>query len=71
MNWVPEAWGLAARITAGPGAKDHTREVIELLSESAVTRHLYAHTGFRELPGGERAYLHAGGPSGLRGWKSS
>ena len=25
---------------------------------------LYAHTGFRELPGGERAYLHTGGAIG-------
>jgi hypothetical protein len=67
MSWVSDAWGLAARITAGQGAKDYTREAIELLSEGAPTRRLYAHTGWRALPGGERVYLHAGGAIGVEG----
>ena len=61
MNWVSDVWGLSARITAGQGARDYTREAIELLSQSATSRRLYAHTGWRELPTGERAYLHTGG----------
>jgi hypothetical protein len=61
MNWVSDKWGLSARITAGQSAKDFTREAIELLSADAASRHLYAHTGWRKLPGGERVYLHAGG----------
>ena len=32
MNWVPEAWGLAATMSAGQGVRDFTREAIELLS---------------------------------------
>jgi hypothetical protein len=65
LNWVSEEWGLAARITAGQGAKDYTREAIELLSEGATTRHVHAHTGWRVPPaGGELAYLHAGGAIG-------
>ncbi|MDQ3638767.1 MAG: DUF927 domain-containing protein [Actinomycetota bacterium] len=64
MNWVSDAWGLSARITAGQGAKDHAREALELLSASAAMRRLYAHTGWRELPEGGRAYLHAGGAIG-------
>jgi hypothetical protein len=67
MNWVSDKWGLSARITAGQGAKDFTREAIELLSASAASRHLYAHTGWRKLPGGERVYLHAGGAIGAEG----
>lgn len=67
MNWVSDAWGLAARITAGQGAKDYAREAIELLSNGATARHLYAHTGWRVLPDGSRAYLHAGGAIGAEG----
>ncbi len=67
MNWVSDAWGLSARITAGQGAKDHTREAIELLSSGASVRRLYAHTGWREMPEGERAYLHASGAIGAEG----
>ena len=58
---------LAARITAGQGAKDYTREAVELLSEGADLRHLYAHTGFRDLHGGARVYLHANGAVGAEG----
>jgi hypothetical protein len=64
MGWVSEAWGLSARITAGQGARDYTREAIELLSGGAVVRRLYAHTGWRLLPGGDRVYLYAGGAVG-------
>ena len=67
MNWTSDEWGLAAGITAGPGAKDCTREAIELYSSGAKTRYLYAHTGWRELPGGQLAYLHAGGAIGAEG----
>ncbi|MDQ4042522.1 MAG: hypothetical protein M3118_01720, partial [Actinomycetota bacterium] len=67
MNWISDAWGLAARLTAGQGAKDYTREAIELLSGDAHIRRLYAHTGWRELPGGERVYLHASGAAGADG----
>jgi hypothetical protein len=67
MNWVPDRWGLSARITAGQGAKDYTREAIELLSSGAPARHLYAHTGWRALPSGKRAYLHTGWAIGAEG----
>ena len=67
MNWISDAWGLAGGITAGQGARDYTREAIELLSHGAATRHLYAHTGFRRLPGGKRVFLHAGGAVGGEG----
>src|SRR5215204_3828774 len=40
MNWVHEAWGLSARITAVQGARDCTREAIELCSQGARVRHV-------------------------------
>ena len=61
MNWIPEHWGLSARIAAGQGTKDFVREAIELLSRDAGTRYTYAHTGWRELPDKRRVFLHAGG----------
>ncbi|MBA2693951.1 MAG: hypothetical protein H0U65_15910, partial [Rubrobacter sp.] len=67
MNWIADQWGLGARITAGQGAKDFTREAIELLSSGAVSRRLYAHTGWRKMASGERVYLHAGGAIGAEG----
>jgi hypothetical protein len=67
MNWLSDAWGLAARITAGQGARDYTREAIELLSGDARVRRLYTHTGFRELADGELVYLHADGALGAEG----
>jgi hypothetical protein len=67
MNWVNEAWGLSARITAGQGAKDYTREAIELYSQGARIRHIFRHTGFRMLSQGERVYLHNAGAVGAEG----
>ena len=67
MNWVNEAWGLSARITAGQGAKDYTREAIELYSQGARIRHVFRHTGFRVVSGGERVYLHNAGAVGAEG----
>jgi hypothetical protein len=67
MNWVPEHWGLSVRIVAGQGTKDFVREAVELLSRNARTRHMYAHTGWRELPDKRRVFLHAGGAVGAKG----
>ena len=61
MTWVSDAWGLAARLSASQGTKDYARAAIELMSQGAAARRLYAHTGWRELPDGGRVYLHAGG----------
>jgi hypothetical protein len=67
MNWTSDRWGLAAGITAGPGARDCAREAIELYSSGARIRYLYAHTGWRELPGRQFVYLHADGAIGAEG----
>ncbi len=66
MNWVADSWGLAARISAGQGAKDHVREAVELLSANATMRRMFAHTGWREMPIGW-VYLHAAGAIGAEG----
>jgi hypothetical protein len=67
MNWISDGWGLTAVIAAGPAARDCTREVIELYSSGAPIRYVFAHTGWRELPGGQLAYLHDGGAVGAEG----
>jgi len=67
LGWVSEAWGLAARITAERNARDYTREAIELLSQGAPVRYQYAHTGWRTLPGGNRAFLYPGRTIGAEG----
>jgi hypothetical protein len=61
MNWVADAWGVDARIEAGPLIKDHTRAAIEALSVNAPVRHLFQHTGWRVLPDGRRVFLIGGG----------
>ena len=67
MGWVAPAWGMKARLSAGPGVRDRTREAFELLSAGAPVKRLYAHTGFRMLPDGRRVYLHGGGAIGADG----
>jgi hypothetical protein len=61
MNWIADAWGLDALVTAGPYGKDYTREAIERMSQGATKRHTYQHLGWRTLPDGRRAYLSGNG----------
>ena len=58
MNWVSELWGLEAHIMAGQNS--YAREAIELYSRTKK-RFRYAHTGWRVLEDGRRAFLHSGG----------
>ncbi|CAA9443197.1 MAG: hypothetical protein AVDCRST_MAG37-1564 [uncultured Rubrobacteraceae bacterium] len=67
MDWTDEAWGLAAHITAGPNHKAYASEAIQYLSQNANERRVYQHTGFRELPDGNLAYLHGAGAVGAEG----
>ena len=76
MNWPMETLGAGALLYPGLGAKDHTRAAIQLLSGDPPMRHVYSHTGWRQMgqenrreQGGEQggaawAYLHAGGAIG-------
>jgi hypothetical protein len=66
MGWVPEQLGASAIVYPGHGAKDHTRAATQMLSGEIPVRHVYTHTGWREIDG-EWVYLSAGGPIGSFG----
>jgi len=66
MSWVAANWGVRAIVRAGQATTDKLREAIQLFSQDASTRHVYTHTGWREI-GGQRVYLTAGGALGLDG----
>ena len=63
MTWVTDAWGMRAVVRAGFSTRDALREAIQVLSPAARSRHIYTHTGWRELEG-RWAYLHATGAIG-------
>lgn len=66
MNWPTASWGMRAIVSAGMGAKDRTREAIQLLSPDVVRRREYAHSGWRQIDD-VWMYLHAGGAIGADG----
>lgn len=61
MKWAIAKLGASAVIH--PGKADNTRCAIQVLSESFVERHIYAHTGWRMIDG-EMCFLHGGGAIG-------
>jgi hypothetical protein len=66
MGWVMEHLGARAILYPGFGLRDHARVAMQVLSGEVAERHIYAHTGWRELAGGW-AYLHGGGAIGGAG----
>jgi hypothetical protein len=68
MQWVAEHWGLRAIVRAGQATKDYLREAIQRLSPEATHRHVFTHTGWRELEGAS-VYLTAGGAVGRAGYE--
>jgi hypothetical protein len=66
MAWVPEHWGLRAIVRAGLSTRDALREAIQVLSPQARSRHVFTHTGWRQVDG-EWVYLTAGGAVGHDG----
>ena len=63
MTWVTDAWGMRAVVRAGFSTRDALREAIQVLSPAARSRHVFTHTGWRELDG-RWVYLHAMGAIG-------
>ena len=63
LDWVHELWGARAIIRAGRNVKDQLREAIQQLSPQITSRHIYTHTGWREV-GGRRVYLTGSGAVG-------
>lgn len=66
MGWATAQLGARAVVYPGQGVRDHARAAVQILSGEVHERHLYAHTGWRTLPGGW-AYLHGGGAIGANG----
>ena len=60
MNWPSEQLGSNAIVRAGMGTKDHARAAIQYLSGEVPECRVFAHTGWRQLPGGW-GYLTASG----------
>lgn len=54
MNWADEHLGAEAIVRPGMGLRDHAAVAIKELSAvgGIPVRHVYAHTGWRKLPGG-------------------
>lgn len=66
MGWATEHLGARAIVMPGMGLRDHARAAVQVLSEGINERHVYAHSGWRQLESGW-AYLHAGGAVGETG----
>ncbi len=62
MNWVGQ-WGVDAVVSAGMGAKDRVREVIQLVSGGAQKTQIFTHIGWRKIDG-KWIYLYSGGAIG-------
>jgi hypothetical protein len=67
LDWVNEKWGARPIVNAGMGNRDRVREGIQRLSPDIEPRHVFEHSGWRNLPGLGWCYLHAGGAIGSEG----
>lgn len=66
MTWVTESWGLRAVVGAGQSNRDYLREAIQRLSPNARSRHVFTHTGWRQIDG-KWIYLTSNGAVGREG----
>ena len=64
MQWVGANWSPKAIMAAGGPVRDREREAIELLSQGLRERHIYMHTGMRQIEGDKWCFLHADGAIG-------
>jgi hypothetical protein len=66
-GWVAEKLGAGAIVEPGPAMEARVRHAIQTLSGEGITeKHIYAHTGWREIDGQMR-FLHSGGALGKGG----
>jgi len=63
LKWIDGAWGSSAIIEAGSSTADNVRAAIKHLSKNVQMRHVYTHTGWREIDG-RRAYISSIGAIG-------
>jgi hypothetical protein len=66
MTWVADRLGAGAILEPGIGTKDRLRHAMQVLSGGIPQRHVFAHTGWRQIDG-VWVYLHAGGAIGRDG----
>jgi hypothetical protein len=66
LGWVTGHLGARAIVYPGLGLRDHARAAMQVLSGEVPERHVYSHTGWRQLPDGW-AYLHGRGAIGADG----
>lgn len=64
MRWVRREWGHRASMRASVATRPMIREAIERWSVDAPERHVYTHTGWRQLADGPWVYLTASGAVG-------
>lgn len=64
MRWVTSQWGTHAIVEAGLSTQDHLRAAIQHQSPDATRRHVYTHTGWREIDG-KLVFLTAEGAIGV------
>lgn len=64
MNWVSEKWGIGPSINAGFARQDLCRAAIQSMAADVEEHSIYTHMGWRKLPDGRWAFLHAGGAIG-------
>src|SRR5262245_38682948 len=70
LAWVGEQLGASAIVEPGQSMEARVRHAIQVLSGEGITeRHVYAHTGWREIDG-RMYFLHAGGALGADGHRS-
>lgn len=63
LQWITANWSPRAIMSAGGPVRDRAREAIELLSQDLRERHIYTHTGMRQV-GDRWCFLHSGGAIG-------
>jgi hypothetical protein len=70
MRWVHERMGAGAIVSPGQGMRERLHHAIQTLSAGMFEeRHVYAHTGWREIDG-HMHFLHAGGALGANGHRT-
>ena len=70
LSWVAENMGANAVVTPGQGMASRLVHAIQLLSAGGIEeRHIYTHTGWREIDG-SMCFLHAGGALGAKGHRT-
>ena len=67
MSWPADRLGAGAVLYPGYSIREHARVAIQTTSEEITERRIYAHMGWRQLEGGDWAFLHAGGAMGTSG----